>query len=203
MITYHSATEKNPHTQKCSSLILAFPPTIPALQAAGLTLSPNETEVFSPIGLIAYYSGIVNIKSPPGNYEALSPAPWLPPPAAGEPVAFIHLWPESTTALTYSWGAYRGSQTVSAARALLESTLSAVNRNLNPGSGDLNAGDVLAFVPHDYFPHFDGPQLAAGFYDKFNRLQGQQHTYFASGLNMFETVEFAVRAGYDVVDSYF
>lgn len=85
----------------------------------------------------------------------------------------------------------------------MKSTLSQVNKNLNPGARDINGGDVLAFQKHDYFPHFDPEQLAAGFYDKFNALQGQQHTYYASGLNMFETVEFAIRAGYDVADSYF
>lgn len=85
----------------------------------------------------------------------------------------------------------------------MKSTLSAVEKNLNPGAGGVDGGDVLAFVAHDYFPHYDSDQLAAGIYGLFNSLQGQRHTYYASGLNMFETVEFAVRAGYDIVDSYF
>jgi len=81
--------------------------------------------------------------------------------------------------------------------------LTSVNEALNPGTGGIDNGDVLAFVKHDYFPHFDPEQLAAGWYGKFNALQGQQKTYYASGLNMFETVEGALRAGYDVVDSFF
>jgi hypothetical protein len=85
----------------------------------------------------------------------------------------------------------------------LKSTLSAVNKNSNSGAGDINGGDVLAFSSHDCFPHFDPEQLAAGFYGKFNALQGQQHTYYTSGLNMFETAEFAIRAGYNIADSYF
>ena len=63
--------------------------------------------------------------------------------------------------------------------------------------------DVLAFRKNAYFPHFDSAQLAGGWYDKFNALQGKKGTYYASGLNGFETVEFAVRAGLDVVDSFF
>lgn len=63
--------------------------------------------------------------------------------------------------------------------------------------------DVLGFQQNDYFPHFDSEQLRQGWYDKFNALQGKQKTFYASGLNGFETVEFALRAGLDIVDSYF
>jgi hypothetical protein len=168
-----------------------------------LDLSSVEEDVFSPVGTISYYSGAVHINTPFGLFEAESASPGLPPDAGGEPVAFLHLWNTSEIATTYSWGPYRGNQTLDEARDLLKSTLSGVNKNLNPGAGDINGSDVLAFLSHVYFPHFDTEQLAAGFYSKFNALQGQQHTYYASGLNMFETVEFAIRAGYDVADSYF
>jgi hypothetical protein len=53
-----------------------------------------------------------------------------------------------------------------------------------------------------YFPHFDRRELERGFYAKFNALQGQNNTYYASGLNGFEIVEFAIRAGRDVVDTF-
>jgi hypothetical protein len=191
------------NTQRCSDLILAFPPTIEALNAAKLKISPAEKEVFGPVGLISYFSGAARIKTPYGIFEAASSSPVLPPTANGSPVAFLHLWPGSEIATTYSWGAYRGNTTCDEARDLLKSTLEIVNQNVNPGARSINGGDVLAFEAHDYFPHFDGEQLAAGYYGKFNALQGKQRTYFASGLNMFETVEFAVRAGYDVADSYF
>ncbi|KAJ7716409.1 hypothetical protein B0H14DRAFT_2643845 [Mycena olivaceomarginata] len=47
------------------------------------------------------------------------------------------------------------------------------------------------------------PQLEAGYYAKFNALQGEKNTYYASGLNGFETVEYAIRAGIDVAETYF
>ena len=61
----------------------------------------------------------------------------------------------------------------------------------------------MDFRAWDYFPHFDKDQLDNGYYEKFNSLQGYMGTYYASGLNGFETVEFAVRAGKDVANSYF
>lgn len=63
--------------------------------------------------------------------------------------------------------------------------------------------EVLAFVKHDYFPHFGTADLKSGAYGKFNDLQGKKGTYYASGLNGVETVEFAIRAGVDVVANYF
>lgn len=47
-----------------------------------------------------------------------------------------------------------------------------------------------------------GKDLAAGFYQRLDKLQGQRNTFFASGLNGYETVEFALRAGRDVVEHY-
>ena len=44
--------------------------------------------------------------------------------------------------------------------------------------------------------------LADGFYDKLDKLQGKMNTFYASGLNGYETVEFALRAGRDVVEHY-
>jgi hypothetical protein len=155
------------------------------------------------VGTITYFSGAARVKTPFGVFEAESNSPGTPPDADGEPVAFLHLWPESEIATTYSWGPYRGTETLEQARDLLKATLSRVEKDLNAGARGVKGGDVLALRSHDYFPHFDSEQLAAGYYGKFNALQGQRHTYYASGLNMFETVEFAIRAGYDVADSYF
>ncbi|KAI0083100.1 hypothetical protein BDY19DRAFT_980916 [Irpex rosettiformis] len=64
-------------------------------------------------------------------------------------------------------------------------------------------GDVKAIRKWDYFPHFNTFLLANGAYSQYNALQGNQHTYYSSGLNGFETVEFAIRAGKDLVNSFF
>ena len=139
-------------------------------------------------------------------FGAASAAPNLPPDADGEPVAFISLFNTSNIATTWSWAAYRTDETLEQARLLLKRTLSKVNKNPadpNASPVPVTDDDVRAFRKWDYFPHFDSAQLAAGWYGKFDALQGQKKTYFASGLNAFETVEFAVRAGLDVVDSYF
>lgn len=220
--------DTNPSSaQNCSKLILAFPPIIKALKAANLDISPDETTVFSPVGTTKYWSGAVSVKIPAktpfaafiretffgliedfigknifpiGNF-----IPWLPE-AAGEPVALLRLFDQSDVATTYSWGKYRGNQTIDQARVLLKQVISKINkdpRDTSAKSTSLVDGDIKDFREWDYFPHFDKAQLDQGFYEKFNSLQGRKNTYYASGLNGFETIEFVIRAGQDVVDSYF
>jgi hypothetical protein len=205
-ITY-SVAGAAPQTQTCASLLLAFPPTIPALQAAHLDVTPDETTVFSPVGIINYSAGAVRMKiTPQALFAANSSSPSTPPDAAGEPVAFIQLDTASDVATTWSWGAYRTVETQAEALQLLISTLSKVNRNPTVSTSTntpITAADVLGFRKTDYFPHFDSAQLSAGWYGKLKALQGTKNTYYASGLNGFETVEFAVRAGLSIVSLYF
>lgn len=207
-ITYRRKGQRL-ESQHCSSLILAFPPTLAALKAAGLTLSPEESRVFSRVGVINYYSSAVRLAaSPHGIFQeaaSIADDPALPPPADDEPVAFLHLHPNSSVANVWSWGAYRSpASTEATAYAKLKAALSRLNRDPRvPGATavPVTDKDVLGFAKHEYFPHFDSVELETGLYGRFDSLQGTKRTYFASGLNALETVEFAVRAGEDVVAS--
>jgi hypothetical protein len=176
------------------------------LKAANLALTPAEKEVFTPIGITDYFSSAVRLSTPRDlTFSAASLAPNLPAPATGGPVSLLHLFNTSDIATAWSWGPYRGGETLSEARKLLKETLSKINkdpRDPNANPKPVRDRDILGLQKNDYFPHFDSAQLAAGWYEKFNALQGQKNTYFASGLNGFETVEFAIRAGIDVVESY-
>lgn len=68
----------------------------------------------------------------------------------------------------------------------------------------LSAADIRPFSGQiDYFPHVDQKPLADGGYDKFNDLQAKDHTYFTSGLNSFELVEYTIRAARDLVETHF
>lgn len=198
-----------------------------ALEAANLDISNNEKAVFSPVGIIKYWSGAVRVATPDGidfasylretalgviekifGTKFLSIAefiPWLPK-AAGEPVALLRLFNQSDIATTYSWGKYRSKQTLAQAKVLLKQVISKINkdpRDPNAVPTPITDDDVKEFLEWDYFPHFDEPQLKQGYYTKLSALQGEKDTYYASGLNGFETVEYAIRAGIDVVDTYF
>lgn len=192
--------------QECSSIIFAFPPNIENLERAGLDITKEEYDVFANVSTIQYYSSAVEFELPFGvSYIANTTSPALPPPNDGEPVAVLRLNEQSNVSVAWSWGPYE-FQTEDAARRLLIESLSEINkdpRNVNETATPLTDSDVKAFRKWDYFPHFDSQPLRDGAYKKFNRLQGHKKSYWASGLNGMEIVEWAIRGGQDVVESYF
>lgn len=186
---------------------MAFPPTLPALEAAGLEVTEDERTVFGAVGINSFYSAAVRMKTPHSmTFGAASSHPMLPPEPAGEPVVAVKLHEDLEVAITSSWGPYRGNMTKAEAYGRLKTTLSKFNKDPRNESSEtlpITDDDVLAFQENDYFPHFDERELAMGFYDKFENLQGKDKTYYASGFNKFELVEYAIRAGQDVVKTYF
>jgi hypothetical protein len=152
IISYNDPSQKGPSIQSCSKLFLAFPPVMHALQAANLDIDDDEKTVFSPVGIIKYWSGAVSVATPygdifagflhktflsivdkfidglGGNISFGEYIPWLPK-AAGEPVAYIRLFNESNVATTWSWGKYKSDQTLDEAKSLLKTVLSKFNKD--------------------------------------------------------------------------
>jgi hypothetical protein len=206
VITY-SLESGYAQTQACSALIIAFPPTISALEASNLVLTSEETSLFSEVQLINYFSGAVSMIIPPDDlFYANSSSPLLPPPASGEPVGVLRFFAESNITTTWSWGGFGEEYTLEQGQALLIETLSRINKAPNDAGSQpapIQDSDIKRFMKHDYFPQVSGAALARGWYQELDRQQGQNKTFFASGLNAFESAEFAIRAGQDVVASYF
>jgi hypothetical protein len=192
--------------QECSSVIFAFPPSMENLERIGVDLTEQEHDTFNNITTHQYYSSAVELELPFGvSYIANSSNETVPPPNDGEPVAVLHLSQESNVSVAWSWGSYE-FQTEDAARDLLVESLSLINkdpRNATEPSQPFCQDDVKAFKKWDYFPHFEGDALSSGAYSKLNKLQGQKKTYYASGLSGMEIVEWAIRGGRDIVDTYF
>jgi hypothetical protein len=229
VLSYNDPIQHRPSTQKCHKLVLAFPPVMHALQATNLDLDQREMTIFSPVGITKYWSGAIHVSVPFGDVffgflnqnlleiirkiiaGSLSGSmafsqliPWLPS-ATGEPATYLHIFPQSDIVSMWSWGKYNSNQTLGEAKSLLKEVMSKLNkepRDSNAKPTPITDTDVRDFREWDYFPHFDEHELSDGFYEKFNALQGYKNTYYASGLNGFELVEFAIRAGQDVVDTY-
>ncbi|KAF5331452.1 hypothetical protein D9758_016343 [Tetrapyrgos nigripes] len=231
VLTHVSLGSTQPQTQvqNCSHLVLAFPPILEALQSTGsssgatvdwnttgidMDLSPSETSVFSRVGLTAYFSGAVGMPQVPPQVAFAQ----LPTADVGQPVLMTKMHQGSGVVGTYSWGPWtptgRGNLSVEEARNILLQTYSRVD--FSPASADsemdsentsgaipITDQDVREFRKWDYFPRFQSEDLANGIYDKYNALQGQQKTYWASGLNGFEMVEYAIQAGKEIVETFF
>lgn len=192
--------------QECSSVIFAFAPDIAALERTGIDLTEVEYETFHNVTTHQYYSSAVDIELPFGvSYIANSTSNTVPPPNNGEPIAVLHLSEASNVSVAWSWGPYE-FQTEEAARALLIESMGKINkdpRNSTELPQPFCEEDIKAFRKWDYFPHFGVDALRNGAYAQLNLVQGHKKTYWASGLSGMEIVEWAVRGGQDVVDSYF
>jgi hypothetical protein len=176
------------------------------LERAGVDLTEEEYDTFHNVTTNQYYSSAVRLELPFGvSYIANSTSPAVPPPNDGEPVAVLHLNEQSNVSVAWSWGPYELQDEDTARRLLIES-LSEINkdpRNATQQPVPLCDSDVKAFRKWDYFPHFGPDALNGGAYAKLNELQGCKKSYWASGLSGMEIVEWAIRSGQDVVDSYF
>lgn len=194
------------HKQECSSLIMAFPPTIENLERTGLDLTEEENEVFKDVLVHNYFSSAVELELPYGvSYIAKAQNVTVAPPNVGEPVAVLRLSERSNISTAWSWGPNHEIVSASSARQLLQDTLSSINkdpRNATEPTEPLCQDDIRAFEKWDYFPHFESEPLRKNIYKKLHKLQGCSKTFWASGLQGMETVEWAIRAGQDVIDSY-
>jgi protoporphyrinogen/coproporphyrinogen III oxidase len=62
---------------------------------------------------------------------------------------------------------------------------------------------VLLHRAWDHFAHVETAALDAGFYDRFEALQGKNGTLYATGLLAFEAVESTARYARDLVKEIF
>jgi hypothetical protein len=192
--------------QECSSVIFAFAPSIPALERAGVDLTEEEYNTFHNVTTHQYSSAAVELELPFGvSYIANATSPAVPPPNEGQAVAVLHLNRQSNISVAWAWGPYE-PQSEETARRIAVQSLSGLNkdpRNTTQAAMPLTDHEVKAFEKWDYFPHFGPDALRSGAYSKLNALQGCKKSYWASGLSGMEIVEWAVRGGQDVVDTYF
>ncbi|MDF2152285.1 FAD-dependent oxidoreductase [Vibrio sp. CAU 1672] len=62
---------------------------------------------------------------------------------------------------------------------------------------------VHQFIHWKYFPHVGTEEMSSGFYDKLEKLQGGQNTYYAGEILNFSCVGFTCEYADDLVNRYF
>ncbi|MGR5530660.1 FAD-dependent oxidoreductase [Vibrio alfacsensis] len=62
---------------------------------------------------------------------------------------------------------------------------------------------IHQFIHWKYFPHVDSAEMNDGFYDKLDKMQGNQHTYYAGEILNFSCVGFTSEYADYIVHRYF
>lgn len=155
-----------------------------------------------------YFSSAVQMDNLPEDisFWPKKPDPLTPVDSQGQPVYFQILQPGSGVANVWSWDRDGVDPDPEKVRGRLVETLGKFNKDPSEEgaeSSPVTEEDIIGWSGVvDYFPHLDSVALEAGWYDRFNEMQGRSRTYYASGLNGFEIVEFPLRAGKDIAESY-
>jgi hypothetical protein len=63
--------------------------------------------------------------------------------------------------------------------------------------------DVKISAHWKYFPHVTPEEMANGYYNKLEALQGTQHTYYAGELLNFSTVDHSASYAKNLVERFF
>ncbi|KAI0341029.1 FAD/NAD-P-binding domain-containing protein [Trametopsis cervina] len=188
-------TKGSSKTQRCASVILAFPPSPKSLDDLNMPLSDAEYDVFSRVRTTPYWSGAVVTSTEYRRAYQQNPFE-----QTGQPVAFLRLFKEAPIATTWLWGEIDNEDD---ATKLVTDTITEVQTGANITTPEVKSSDVKALRKWSYFPHFSAEDLGNDVYAEFSALQGDKDTYYTSGLNGFETVEFAIRGAKDLVDTFF
>lgn len=133
--------------------------------------------------------------------------PLAPFDPEGQPVYIVSLHENSTIKNVYSADQPGKPNSEENVKAHLLTDLTKLNKDPSQAQQvgeSVTLEDIRGFSGQvDYFPHVGPQALRDGWYEKFNHVQGKDHTYFTSGLNSFELVEYTIRSAQDLVATYF
>jgi predicted NAD/FAD-binding protein len=101
-------------------------------------------------------------------------------------------WPESRLYTLYVLGDFQISQDV------IEANCAADLQRL-----DAKLGNVLDVRRWRYFPHVYTADMAAGFYEKLEAMQGRKRTFYCGEIMSFSTLESSARYARELVQRFF
>jgi predicted NAD/FAD-binding protein len=111
--------------------------------------------------------------------------------ARGDPMCAYRRWPDSDVRLFYAFG--DGDS--------LDDTAERAAAMVRAAGGEVTR--IHRTVGWRYFPHVASADMAAGFYDRLEALQGARRTFYAGELLSFGTVENVVAYSQALVDRCF
>jgi hypothetical protein len=165
--------------------------TSPLDEALGfLDSSPMERRLFSAIRHYDYWVLLCQVGGLRDG-SCYIPAHFRPD-RAGHVMIWYQRWPGDTLCTLYVLGGPGMSQ--EAIRDTCAADLTRVGGSLER---------VVDLRHWKYFPHVGAADMAAGFYNSLEGLQGTQHTYYAGELMAFSTIEICARYARALVDRFF
>jgi len=189
-VTWVDRTNGTTHTEAFDHLILSAQP---AALGSVIAWSPDEAALWAKVTTNDYWVTVYESEGMPiQTVDAMHGTGRL---RAGHPWEIMRPWPESNAAVFYSFGED------GVTREQIDERIRADVQALYPQA---RLGKILQQVCwSDYFPHVTAAELAAGFYDDLEALQGQRSTYYAGALPAFETVANTTDYSRQLIERFF
>ena len=171
-------------------VIIATPPSA---TKGFLDMSEEERDLFSQVVSRNYHVTVTTVPGVADDRRNVFCYPHTRPEAVGH----VNVWdaPDSAQPVFAAYQNVAWSQTDDEARQLLASDFAALSGG--------TMGRVLLHRAWNHFAHVETAALDAGFYDRFEALQGKNGTLYATGLLAFEAVESTARYARDLVRQFF
>jgi protoporphyrinogen oxidase len=117
------------------------------------------------------------------------------PAKSGHVMFFYNRWDEDDNVITfYSYADDNERVTVEDCRKYLEEDMKTFGLGLK---------DIVMHKSWRYFPHVNSEQMKHGWYDKVEKLQGNNNTYYGGEVMSFSDIEECVSYSKSIVDRFF
>jgi hypothetical protein len=201
-LTYILNEDTTPTTTQCKSTVIAFAPSIAAMEKF---IPPDFAQelkaLISQVHFHNFYSVLLDdsdkIMSSGGRQvRFLAPFSELPNDSVINTVYWKQQdFPESSVS-AYCW--LKGQEKTN--EAVLMEALTIYGSLV----GSLvNASAVQEFIRWEYFPHASKESLDAGFFEKFDALQGKGQQYYTGALFNFDMVQDAMEHAEYIINRFF
>lgn len=157
-----------------------------------LDASPQEQNLFSKIRYIDYYTTVCTIEGIPRNAFYFLKEHNLDPAHVGHIVSFHHRYEETNVYTIYSYG----NESITG-----EDIVRYIEDDVQRMGGKLV--QVHLQRSWKYMPHASIEDLKQGYYQQFEAMQGEHHTYYAGSLLNFELIEGNVAYAKELVRRFF
>jgi hypothetical protein len=184
-------------SERFDALIVACKQDLETLAGVPLALTDEERDLFAGVVAENYFTQVFDAEGVPGGidagiYSVLVNDGAFELPPSGDPIFLGRIWPGTRVLNVYTAAAPGVNAATVTARA--QAALARMK---------VKVGQPLAVRQWRYFPHATCAALQAGFYTKFEALQGRNDTYYAGSLACFECVEDAMAYADQLVRRFF
>lgn len=182
-------------TARYDYLILACP-LLPEEFETFMALSPEEARLTARLRFNPYAVATFEIEGKPLRERVVFV---MPPPPAGEPLLITQQYADNELTAFYAYLPTREPTSEDEARLKAQ-----IARYAHALGGRIRyEDDWHSYDVWHYFRHVGPADFRDGYYDAWERIQGQNRTYYVGGLYDFDFVEGIVQYAKDLVERHF